>query len=429
MKRTRQRPSPGGRSDAPAGRSRRGRAVAWSLVAATLALACKRDPVGAPSPASAISPSSAAAPSSAPPAPVPSRSTPRAAASDRAAPPTPSLARRPSGARLALGAISSVAFARRGAVLLVAGARGFASLDVPGGAGFVVSEPDVSTHVEATGGRGLALVRAGRTTLWDTAIAAPTHVIDATVEALAWSPDGARVAVATLRDVAVLDAATGVDVLRVPVEGSVFQLAFTADGRALARMSGNVTVSLHDAGTGAALPGGGGADTTGTFGLVLSPDARFAAASAPAGHGLQVFELRAWAPRTLVTLPEGSCAEHVQPYFSDSGRLVFARGGSRWIKAFDAGSWRPSSSYHAPAGLAIASAADDLSRVLVTREDGAEPRVVTASNTAETRLAEPLASDASCAMSPDGLWVACGAGERVRVWSSKGGAVVATWGE
>lgn len=410
--------------------------LARAVVAAASLAACKRDtPGAAPAPvtsslgAPSAPSSSAAPPSSASHVGPAVRPAPRPAASEQPMPPPPSLARRSAGARLAVGAVSTVAFARRGAVLYVAGARGFAAVDLPGGAGFEVSEPEVSTHVESRDGRKLALLRAGRVSLWEPSAQAPPRIVDATAEALAWSPDGARVALSTARDLAVIDASTGADVFRVPAERPAFQLVFTADGRGLAQMSNNVSVSLSDAATGAELRGGGGADTTGTFGLVISPDARFAAASAPAGHGLQVFELRAWGPRTLVTLPEGACTEHVQPHFSERGHLVFAWGGSRWIKAFDAGSWRPNSSYHAPPGRVIAAAADDLSRVVVTRDEGAEPRVINVSNTAETRLADPLAADASYTMSPDGLWVASSAGEKVRVWASKTGAVVATWGE
>jgi WD40 repeat protein len=185
----------------------------------------------------------------------------------------------------------------------------------------------------------------------------------------------------------------------------------------------NTQVAAFAIDGGAKLPGGGSGDTGGTFGIALSPDGRFAAASAPAGHGLQVFDVHAWSPRTLVVVPEGACKEHVSPVFSPNGRFVFAWGGSRWVKGFEAGSWKPYASYHAPPGREVVAAAADLSRVVVTREDGRDAMLVNVGNGAETKLERAFAESATYAISDDGQHVAGTAGNVVRVWSAKTGRI------
>jgi WD40 repeat protein len=134
-----------------------------------------------------------------------------------------------------------------------------------------------------------------------------------------------------------------------------------------------------------------------------------------------VFDVHAWGPRQLVTV--NACEEHITPFFSSDGRRVFARGGTRWIKGFETGTWKPYASYHARAGEEVDTVADDLSRVAVTR-GGADPGVVTVETGAVVKLARPLPEQTSYVMSPDGLLVAGAMDGVARVWSAKTGAVL-----
>lgn len=296
-------------------------------------------------------------------------------------------------------------------------------LDPSTGAGFALSEPDVSSVEPSPDGKVLAALRSDRVTLWDTDAGTLLHTFVEPVSALAFSPDGKKLATTDETIVVVRDASSGAELRRFTPELATHGLTFSRGDAELLLMSSYTRISVYSTATGTELRGGGGADTTATFALIVSGDGRFAAASAPAGHGLQVFDVHAWGPRTLVTLPEGACDQHIFPSFSANGRLVFAAGGERWVKAFDVGSWKPNSSYHAAPGRLVAARADDLSRVVVTRADRSDAVVVNVSNTAETKLAKPLPAEASYAMSADGLWVAGTHETTVRVWSSKTGAV------
>jgi WD40 repeat protein len=270
----------------------------------------------------------------------------------------------------------------------------------------------------------------GRVTLWDVGKGALRHTWSGGGSAMVFSPDGKRLAIAAASadilvaggSVAVRDTASGSEVARASTDATPFGVALGANGEDLVVETNNTSVAVYSAADGKKLGGGGSAETGATFGIALSPDGRWAAASAPAGHGLQVFDVHAWGPRTLVVVPEGACLEHVAPEFSPNGRLVLAYGGQRWVKAFEAGTWKPYASYHAPPARELARAAPDVSRVVVTSAGGRDPAVVTVATNAEIKLERPL-EDASFAISADGLHVAASAGGAVRVWSAKTGRV------
>ncbi len=214
----------------------------------------------------------------------------------------------------------------------------------------------------------------------------------------------------------------------------VLHISFGAGGKELVVVKNNTSVEVYSADTGAKLPGGGDAQTGATFGMTLSPDGRWAAAGAPDGHGLQVFEVHAWSARTLVVI--ATCREHVFPDFSPDGRFVFAYGGARWVKGFEVGTFKPYASYHAQEGRAVTGSAADLSRVVVAadtegkppppagaRRAGRGPAVVTVGDNAETPLERPFGDDAYYYVSTDGALVAASEGASARVWSARTGRV------
>ncbi len=222
--------------------------------------------------------------------------------------------------------------------------------------------------------------------------------------------------------------------MRAAPEERPFATAFGAGGKELVVSENSHEVEVFSADTGAKLPGGGEAQTGGTFGLSISLDGRWAAASAPDGHVLQVFDVHTWSLRQLVAV--ASDREHVIPFFSPDSRLVFAQGGSRWVKGFEVGTSKPYASYHAVEGRAVGDCAADLSRVIVTADTDAAPAprasprpsqgpvVVTVGNATETPLERPFAdADTYYHVSPDGALVAAAQAASVRVWSAKTGRV------
>lgn len=353
-------------------------------------------------------------------------STARAAPPSSAAPdaPPPTLTRLPAAkTRAGKDAASkvNVAFAEDGR-LAVRRDAAVSLLDLATGAGSSIAPiaEGPAFFALAPDGNLLALPNGPRVTLWNLATGALVRTFDASATALAFSPDGKRLAVVG-DALVVLDTASGSELFRQKPDPMPFEVVFGAGGKELVLMTNNVLVSVLSAETGAELKGGGGADTTATFGLTLSLDGRYAAASAPAGHGLQVTEVHTWAPRTLVTIGEGACAEHVVPEFA--GRTVRAWLGSRAIKAFDLGTWKPYASFHAPPGSSIERAARDLAYVVVTREGSAAGALVRVADGKEIPLERRFPDAADYAFSPDGTRLVGTSGASLRVWATRTGKV------
>jgi WD40 repeat protein len=426
-------------------RSDHPRTVALAATLALLAapLACRPDPAppaasaeplgaaSSPAPLAASASAAASGPSAAmthqpgtvPPLPT---SRPAAVRPDAGPPAPPTFTRLPAAKSRRAGApYYTTSFTGKGALLAISSPAGVDFVDATTGAGFSITAASLETFDFSPDQSLLALSESGtRVTLWDVAAGALRHTWPGGAASVLFSADGKRVALAGEGFVAVRDAGTGAEIMRAIPDSNPFGLAFSTSGKELVVTGNNVLVWAYAVDSGAKLPGGGGADTTGTFGIALSPDGRWAAASAPAGHGLQVFDVHAWGPRTLVVLPEGSCKEHIGPSFPANGRFVFAHGGQRWVKGFETGTWKPYASYHAPEGREIASVAADLSRVVVTKGEGRGAAVVTVGNGAETKLERAFEAEAGYSISADGLHVAGSAGGAVRVWSAKTGRVV-----
>ena len=404
------------------------------LIAQSLACPASPAPPAAssePPRASAAPPTPSASASAAPsasvthePGTVPAPSTRKAAASPDAgtfAPPT--FTRLPAAkTRKAAAAVDSVSFPGKGALVALSSKGGIEIIDPANGAGFAIGHASPEALALSEDGSLVAVSGSDRVTLWNAATGALLHTFPIAARSLELSRDGKRLALGGDSLAAVRDTASGAEIMRATPDFPAFGLAFGNGGKELVITGNNVAVAVYAIDTGKLLPGGGTAETTATFGLSLSPDGRWAAASAPAGHGLQVFDVHAWGPRTLVVLPEGACREHIGPAFSPSGRFVFAYGGQRWVKGFEVGTWKPYASYHAPPGREIQSVAGDLSRVVVTRDEGRGAAVVNVSNTAETKLDRALESG-SYAISADGLTVAGVGGGAARAWSAKTGKV------
>ena len=304
---------------------------------------------------------------------------------------------------------------------MIAGPSSVALIDPATGAG--VSITPGGDPIELSADRALAAIaQPDAVAIWDLRAGSLRRTFPVEASALRFSDDGKRLAIGATAALLVVDTTDGRELAAAHPSGVVNDLAFGAKDE-LAFVTNVINVTVVSTTTSAQLGGGGPAETTGTFGLVISPDARYAAAGAPAGHALQVFDVHAWAPRTLVVVPDGNCKEHVSPAFSPDGKRVMAFGGQRWVKAFDVPSWKPYASYHAPPGRSIELAAADLSRVVVTHDEGRDAVVVTVATGVETPLERAFVAGASYSMSPDGLRVVGAGGGLARVWNAKTGRV------
>ncbi|MFO0760290.1 MAG: WD40 repeat domain-containing protein [Byssovorax sp.] len=415
----------------------RPRPIVPLAICTSLLLGCPRDPGGAaPGTTAGGPPAASAAPTARASASGPAASASAIVHQPGTVPPAPSAHKAPGAGPAApaptftaLAALDKARalegdsfyprFSARGATLGVPFAKGLFVADLAKGKGFIVTTGAApgGFSFSADGGKLAVSDGSGRTTLWDTVAGTLLRTFPLGGDPVALAPDGSSVA-AGGDALAWWDASSGMELLHL-TELQVFDLAFTDGGKELVTAN-STQVTVYDR-AGKQLPGGGGTDTGATFATVLSPTGRWVAASAPAGHGMQVLELHAWSARQLVNVD--SCEEHVWPHFADSGRLLFAKGGNRWVKAFEVGTFKPYASYHAKVGQDVVAFADDLTHVVVTRP-GADASLVTVETKAEIKLEKALGAEASFTFSADGRYLAGSAGKVVRVWDAKTGKLL-----
>jgi hypothetical protein len=370
------------------------------VLVVTWALGACSDPAVSSAPGAA---SSAAAPLAAPAVPtvvaapivshapgsVPSAAPPRRSTIEGASPPLdpPTFTRLPAspGKRSDVGGTADFTPAGQ---LLLTDTGVVHVIDPESGEGFSVRTGSPIVASAASGARLALLEATGRLTVWETTSGTLARtwkrpaLTDADVPMVVLSRDGARVAVAST-SIAVLDVATGASLLERTPDVPAFGLELS--GAEVGYTVNNLVVHVAAVDGGAVLAEQG-FETTATFAVAVSPDTRWGAGAAPAGHGLAVADLRAkGGVRQLVG--DTTCDAHISPAFSADSRHVYARGGSKWIKGFETGTWRPYASYHARPDQEIVGHADDLSRVLVARA-GEPPRVVVVSNQREISLRE-----------------------------------------
>jgi WD40 repeat protein len=298
-------------------------------------------------------------------------------------------------------------------------AHGLLVVDVAKGAGFMITTHAEPQSFALSGDESSLAVSdgSGRVTLWDTRKGALLRSFPLGGDPVALSPDGSTL-VAGGQSLLAWDTRAGTELLHLP-DTQAYDFGFADGGQEIVTASSTQVVTYDRSGK--VKPGGGGAETGGTFATIVSPNGRFAASSAPDGHGLQVFEVHSWGPRQLVVID--ACEEHVWPHFSQNGRLVFAKGGPRWVKGFEVGSFKPYASYHATGGRELAAFADDLTRVVVTRA-GVDAAVVVVETKAEIKLEKAFGEEAGYSFSGDGRFIAGSAGKTVRVWDAKTAKVI-----
>lgn len=329
----------------------------------------------------------------------------------------------PAQVRKTPGALSGVSYLGDGSSVAFLFDKGALVVDLPTGTGYLMTTHVGIASMELSDDKSLLAVRdtSDRLLLWEMPAGKLRRTWKGIVSPVAFSRDAKRIAAAD-KAIAVWDTATGAESFRSePTEGSVGALVFGKADKELVVMVNWYEVMVYDLERNVKI-GGGTAETGATFAITLSPDGRWAAASSPAGHGLEVFDVHDWKPRKLVE--SASCQEHIFPSFDASSTHVFAQGGDRFVKGFVTGSFAPWASFHAVGGSALASAAADLSRVVITR-GGKDPAVVTVETKTEKKLDKPFGQDVGYSISPDGRFVSAIENEKVaQVWDAKTGRVI-----
>jgi WD40 repeat protein len=250
---------------------------------------------------------------------------------------------------------------------------------------------------------------------------------DARVAALAFRPDGTRVACAAGSTVVELDPRTGE--VRAALPGhtaNVLAAAYSPDGTRLATVGLDRTVRVWDAGTGAAVHALRGHTCQWLHAVAFSPDGRRILS---AGGDRNIGEAKLWDAAsgqeafTLDRVPWWTTGAG----FVAGGRTVFAAGqdGTLRLYATSAQSWVRSLGGHETAILSLAVSPDG-TRTATGGEDGAI-RLWGATGTAPVAAMKSAGRVNALAFSGDGTWLASGATDRaVTIWDAATGAEVRT---
>jgi WD40 repeat protein len=244
------------------------------------------------------------------------------------------------------------------------------------------------------------------------------------VSAVAWFPDGQRLAATTAAGVLLADGRTLAEVGALLLGQPVATVEFSRDGAWMVLAVTDTVQLWSETGVGwqtRRLEGGGGK----VFGLALTPDNAFLAAGEVSGT------VRIWDPAqgAQIQVWEAHEGEVFDVAFSPDARLLASAGRDGFVRLWRVGTWEPAGSYqHAdtvrgidfsPDGRLLASASYDGAIGIWDVERGEQVYAL------RGHIAQVMCVD----FSPDGELLASGGMDgTVRVWDLATGNIVA-WSE
>lgn len=308
---------------------------------------------------------------------------------------------------------------RSGSGSYVVGYRDFVAMVEVGGAARVLPKPPAPIGqlvVSADGARAAAPLADGRLSVFDLGAGSLLSTMAGSggeIYHAAFTPDGARVAVARDGGFSIHDAGGGALVCQAP--DRVFHMAFTKDGGTLVTTM-NGMHARHDAATCKQL-GSGSSATGGTFGSTVSPDGELLASAAGDGHDLEVMRSRDFKVLRPALAHAPDCQSHVFATWSPDGKVLLGNGSGRWFESFEVGSYRRIARYEPkpdqvdcisdmlPDGVHIAFACQDRGRIEIV-------------NAKQKKVACSIAAAGQVFPSPDSKRIAVVGEGRVRVYEA-----------
>jgi WD40 repeat protein len=233
---------------------------------------------------------------------------------------------------------------------------------------------------------------------------------------LSFSADGTRLVAVTDR-ARVWNVASRTHVCTVAADW-VYDARLSTDGKRLVGSSRTGAFARFDGAC--VLRAEGSADTGGTFGASLSPDARFLASSEQ-GHGLKIHVLEPRGERDVQT-PVTTCRHHVSPGFSDDGTKLIVLAD--WFRSYKTSGFSLLAAWTPPAEEreSIQATLDDGLHVI--EQDGAHAAIVDVRKPS-ARVPFDAAGATRFRGSPDSAFVLGIAENEARVWLTATGAFAA----
>ena len=270
--------------------------------------------------------------------------------------------------------------------------------------------------------------------IWDLATASQQRVLTGytdKINALAFSPDGTRLASANADGVRVWDPATGTAIYTFTLPSKFAeQLAFSADGQLLAASAGaddeggNSFIEVHDAANGSRIRGFT-LDWNNAEPIVVTPDGRLLS-SGGAGEDGEYVSSKIWDLRT------GRELKTLQVLFnaiSPDGRWgasVEYRQGTQ-INVWDIAAGRRARTIAIPGAQASrATFPPDGARILVAGQNGSGIKVFEVATGRELPSLAISAASGVIGFSGDGKWVAAASGNSVDIWDVAAGRALLT---
>ena len=222
---------------------------------------------------------------------------------------------------------------------------------------------------------------------------------ESTVNAVAFSPDGTRIATATWRSARVFDAGTGERLTQLEHEGHVTAVAFSPDGTRIATATQR-SARVFDAATGAQLFQMDFPEYEDVLAVAFSPDG-VRIATATSGHSAWVFDTVTG--QQLARLEHGNSVVGVA--FNPDGTRIATASGDCSARVFDTATWEQLVRADHEGGVNAVAFSPDGTRIATASWD-CSARVFDAATGEQLARADQDMQVTAVAFSPDGTRIA-----------------------